>query len=231
MGARLAGGGKPPSKGLFHAEPNKYTGYQSRYNIRRHTKLEATPTLKQLATVLSICLALTAGAQQNNVVQTTLKPWLDKAKQQNQNVMVIFWASWCTWCKQHEAFVLDPSLKETMVENFTIAFVRVQESAEHKDKETKGGAELLKALGGEKQGIPFVAFVTPDGRLIANSNRAVDGKQENIGHPVKPEEIQHYMTIIRRAGPKLTGEQLAAIEDRLRNPRRRSGDDKPDPKP
>jgi hypothetical protein len=98
----------------------------------------------------------------------------------------------------------------------------VQESKEKEALDTPGGADLMKRLGGPA-GLPFFAFLDSNGGMIVNSMRPRENgtKGENIGHPYEPEEVDWFMTMVRRAAPGITGNETAALEHWLRNQKQR----------
>jgi hypothetical protein len=95
----------------------------------------------------------------------------------------------------------------------------VLESGEKKKLEHAGGGEVLSKLGGKNAGLPFFAFVDPKGELIVNSKRPLTDKPDgaNIGHPFAPEEIAWFMTMLKKAAPKLESSESKTVEDWLRN--------------
>ena len=100
-----------------------------------------------------------------------------------------------------------------------LAHVTVQEHGDKQGANTPGGNELYKRLGGS-DGIPFFAFLDPQGGTIVNSIRPKDpdGKHGgNIGHPVQPYEIDYFMTMLAKAAPHMTPEERSTIEKKLRS--------------
>ena len=95
----------------------------------------------------------------------------------------------------------------------------VHESAEKKNLESAGGDALLTKVGGANAGLPFFAFLDAKGALIVNSLRTVEGRPagQNIGHPFQPQEIQWFMTMLKKAAPKISDTQARTIEDWLKN--------------
>ncbi|HUB81142.1 MAG TPA: hypothetical protein VMB03_20205 [Bryobacteraceae bacterium] len=82
---------------------------------------------------------------------------------------------------------------------------------------TPGGQELWKRMGGAG-GPPFFAFLDSDGKEIVNSNRPEkDGKTENIGHPMEPEEVDWFLVMVHKAVPQITREESDTLEHYLRN--------------
>jgi hypothetical protein len=50
--------------------------------------------------------------------------------------------------------------------------------------------------------------------MVANSNGGKDGA--NIGHPYKPEEVDHFVAMVRSTKKRITDEQLSFVEKELR---------------
>ena len=100
-----------------------------------------------------------------------------------------------------------------------IARLDVQEHGDKASLDTPGGAELEAQMGANGNGLPFFAFLDEHGELIANSNRPVPGKPGgvNIGHPMAPEEVDHFMWMLRKAVPALSPVDTQVIETYLRN--------------
>ena len=99
-----------------------------------------------------------------------------------------------------------------------IARIDVQEHAEKAGLNTPGGEALEAQLGSKGPSLPFFAFLDEHGALIANSNRPLPGKSavENIGHPMAPEEVDHFMWMLRKAVPSLSRSEAQLVEDYLR---------------
>jgi len=91
--------------------------------------------------------------------------------------------------------------------------VTVQEAREKASLNSPGGAELMEKVGGKGQGLPFIAFLDSQGAVIANSMRPQAG---NIGHPYKPEEVDWFMVMLRKAAPEIAPSDSEALEQYLR---------------
>ena len=88
-----------------------------------------------------------------------------------------------------------------IADNFIVVRVDVQEQGEKKALENAGGAEQLAAWHGS--GLPFMVILDPKGKVLADTN--LNGKDgSNIGYPAKPEEIAHFMKMMKSA-PRLAG--------------------------
>lgn len=103
-----------------------------------------------------------------------------------------------------------------------IARLDVQEHGDKASLDTPGGEELASQMGALGASLPFFAFLDEHGELIANSNRPLPGKSGgvNIGHPVEPEEVDHFMWMLKKAVPALSPLDAKSIEDYLRNQKR-----------
>src|SRR5579885_338295 len=138
------------------------------------------------------------------------------AKASGKNVFVIFHASWCIWCKRLDEFMNDPRYKPVFDDNFVITKIDVQEDDKHKLEENPGGDKVMDQLGGQKAGLPLFAIVDPNGNMIINSMRPVEGKDpENTGCPGSPEEIAYFGTMMQKGAPHITGDQIKAMSDYL----------------
>ncbi len=95
----------------------------------------------------------------------------------------------------------------------------MQEQEAKRDVENAGGAEVMKRAGGEKAGLPFFAFLSPDGETIVNSMRPAEGadKGGNIGHPYEPKEVDWFMAMVHKAVPGMTPEESGTLEKWLRS--------------
>jgi thioredoxin-related protein len=83
------------------------------------------------------CSALAQIAPQPT--QTVLNNAYAKAAKESKKVIVIFHASWCSWCHKMEASINDPSCNKFFTDNYVIAYLDVQENADKKSLENPGG--------------------------------------------------------------------------------------------
>ncbi|MEZ0325777.1 MAG: thioredoxin family protein [Fimbriimonas sp.] len=126
-----------------------------------------------------------------------------KARLEKKNVLVMFDASWCGWCRRLEKFVEDKEMRKLLEKSFVLVTLDVLENEDKKALENPGGSEYLEKFGGKDAGLPFTAAIDPSGKLIVNSNEK-DGKKGNIGYPAAPNEIAHFMTMLKKSAPQLS---------------------------
>lgn len=139
-----------------------------------------------------------------------------QAKAEGKNVLVIFHASWCGWCKRLDKFMEDDKIKPIFDDNFVTVKLTVQEDEPHKMMENPGGLEVMDALGGRDAGLPLFAILTPTGKTVVTSMMEVAGKKPaNTGFPAADEEIAHFVTMMQLGAPKATPDQILAMKDYL----------------
>ena len=146
--------------------------------------------------------------------QTVLDAAYKKAKSQHKNVLVIFHASWCGWCKRLEAVMDRPEFAKPFAANYVVVHLDVMENGPKKSLENAGGVDLMKTLGGEKSGLPFYAFLDAKGKKLADSN-VMPGNQ-NIGYPGAPEEIAAFGTLLQQTAPKWKADDRQKLIDYLK---------------
>ena len=95
----------------------------------------------------------------------------------------------------------------------------VQEHGDKKVLENPGGNETMKQVAGGEAGLPFFAFLNEKGGVIVTTIRPGDAQAEkgNIGCPNKPWEIDWFMTMLRKAAPRMTAEETGVLEKSLRS--------------
>lgn len=143
-----------------------------------------------------------------------LTPTYKEAKATHKNVLLIFHASWCSWCKRLEKAIQSDELKKIFEDNFVITHLDVLERGEKiTSLENPGGKEYLNKFGGEKSGLPFYVFLNSKKEMLANSN-VMPGDQ-NIGYPGSEEEIQAFGKLLKSNSKKITNEQLKIILEYL----------------
>lgn len=136
--------------------------------------------------------------------EVVLKDAIDRATKEDKLVFVHFGAPWCGWCKKLEAFVGRTDIAPLMALDYVDVKIDV-------DRMTHGKDVIARYRKSEKGGIPWFFFMTATGELRGTS----DAKGGNIGHPYKPEEVAHFVALLKATAKRLDAAGLAKIEQEL----------------
>lgn len=134
-----------------------------------------------------------------------LSAGLARAKAENKAVFLDFSAPWCVWCRRLDGYLHQAEIAKV----FDSAFVTVKVDVDR----FKGGKALNEKHGGSKAGLPFFVVLNSDGMKIADSMASPGG---NVGFPAAPEEIKHFVEMVRKAAPKLSDADIKVLEDGLK---------------
>ena len=169
--------------------------------------------MKLIAPILAaFSLTILIASAEAPTADQVLSPAKAKASAEQKAIFLHFGASWCGWCKRLDAFLDRPDIKPVFENYFIPVKLVVQENAQNKALENPGADALLKDLGGPA-GLPYSAFLDAKGALIVNSKR----EGQNIGYPAQPHEINWFVQMMKKAAPRMSGEDLKTIETALRN--------------
>ena len=96
--------------------------------------------------ILTFLLFVIASSQAiaQKSTEEVLNETFSKAQLEDKNVLVIFHASWCSWCKKMEKQLKDPQISESIEDIFVIAYLTVMESKQNKHLENPGAAEFFR---------------------------------------------------------------------------------------
>ncbi len=134
---------------------------------------------------------------------------LGRAKKESKKAFVYFSAPWCGWCHRLEEYLYRREIAAIFNQVYTPVKIDV-------DRMTGGKALKAKLSGSANGGIPFFVVLEPDGTKVADSN----GAKGNIGFPVEPHEIAHFMKVVRQTAPGLSAEQRAVLATGLEPPKK-----------
>jgi thiol-disulfide isomerase/thioredoxin len=163
-----------------------------------------------IVAALSITALLTYA--ESPTADQLLAPAKAKAAAEHKAIFVHFGASWCGWCRRLDAFLDRPDIKPVFEKYFVPVKLVVQENDQNKALENPGADALLKQFGGPS-GLPYSAFLDTQGALVVSSKR----NGQNIGYPAQEEEIAWFVQMMKKASPKMSGEDLKTVETALRS--------------
>lgn len=165
---------------------------------------------------LALCVVLVslivgaAAAQTPPPAETVVASAVKTAQADGKAVLIEFGASWCTWCRNFEAFVKAPETAPIIAKHFVVLNLIVRERDDKIAFEHPGGNALMDRWGGAQAGLPFYVFLDGTGKKVADSNAMPDGT--NIGFPAVPAEITAFMSLMRTAAPRMTTAERGALE-------------------
>jgi thioredoxin-related protein len=166
-----------------------------------------------------ILLSAAGNAQPPESADQILQQAFSVAAKEKKNVLVIFHASWCGWCKKMDTAMNDQSVKKFFTDNYAIRHLVVYESKEKENLENPGALDLLKKYKGEDQGIPYWFVFDKDGKLLADSKLRPEGggleTGENAGCPASEKEVAYFLKVLKETSPLKEGE-LGIIQKRFR---------------
>ncbi|MHC5024945.1 MAG: thioredoxin family protein [Planctomycetota bacterium] len=136
---------------------------------------------------------------------SVLNEALAEAARQDKLVFLHFGAPWCGWCHKLEAWLARKDVAAALAKDFVE--VKIDQDR------MIGGKELQKQIKANAGGgIPWFAFLDPDGTVVAHSDVPEIG---NLGCPHSPEEIDAFRALLRSVRTELTDEDIDRITNSL----------------
>jgi thiol:disulfide interchange protein len=123
----------------------------------------------------------------------------DTAAKLHRRVFLHFGAPWCPWCRKLEEWMARGDVAPLLAKDYVDVKIDVDR--------TTGGKELLASYRKKDEGIPWFAILDDSGAAVATS----DGPKGNIGYPSAPEEIEHFLSMLKTTATNLGESDLAAL--------------------
>lgn len=177
---------------------------------------------KHLLLLATLLLAFSLPVIAQNTPPTTemvMKEAYAQAKKEHKNVLLMFHASWCGWCKKMDASLEDAKCRKFFDDNYVIAHLDVLEQTAKANLENPGSLDQLKAFKGEKSGLPFWVILDANGKMLADSQMrpagaSLDTPGDSMGCPAADNEVAYFLNLLKSTS-KLTDDQLTIIGKRF----------------
>jgi thioredoxin-related protein len=131
---------------------------------------------------------------------------LSRAAKQEKLVFAHLGAPWCPWCIRLDDFLARKEIAEIIRTDFIDLKIDVDRMTNAKD--------IVQRLRKEPEGgIPWIVILDAKGKALTTS----DGPKGNIGYPAEPEEISHFIGMLKKTTKRMTAEQIGQIEKALKD--------------
>lgn len=162
---------------------------------------------------LLLIIVSSAYAQRVLTAEEVLTPAYAQAKKEKKNVLLMYHASWCGWCRKMDSSLLSKDVRPLIDKFYVTAHLTVHESETKKGLENPGAQALYDKHGGEAlKSLPYWLILDEDGNVLANSQYQ-PGK--NTGCPATEAEVAYFISVLRKTS-SLTDQQLGVVEKRFR---------------
>jgi uncharacterized protein YyaL (SSP411 family) len=135
-----------------------------------------------------------------------LEEGLARASSEDKLAFLHFGSPTCGWCHKLEGFLA----REDMAPIFARDFVDIKLDLSR----MTGAEDVLERYNRSRAGgVPWFVFLDPKGNAVVTS----DGPKGNIGYPFTPEEIQHFIGMLKKVHRKIEPSQIESIEKVLKS--------------
>lgn len=137
-----------------------------------------------------------------------LKAALEQAARENKRVFIHETASWCGPCRMLSRFI------DGHREIFDANYVWVKNDRERQES---GEAVMKRLRSGPVRSIPWVAILDAREKVLGATGKYDEEKYEdgNYGFPTEPDEIDHFLNLLKSTGPRMSEEGLQTLRTDL----------------
>jgi thioredoxin-related protein len=133
---------------------------------------------------------------------------LAEARREDKRVLLHFGAEWCGWCHRLDAFLERPEIADRLGRDY----IELKLDLERMRRAREVLARFPHATD---SGIPWWAVLGPDGRTLFTSFAEPEDPRSNVGYPLEPHEIAHFVKMLRETARRLDSEAIGEIEAAL----------------
>ncbi len=133
-----------------------------------------------------------------------LEEALSRASSDDKRVLLTFGAPWCGWCHKLHDWLAQPEIATILDRDFIVTQVDV-------DRMTGGKDVMSRYRPDPSGGIPWFAILDAKGKSLATS----DGPGGNIGYPAQPQEIGHFLSMVKGQSRRIDDRQLDQLRKSL----------------
>ena len=130
-----------------------------------------------------------------------LKDALARAAKQDKRLFLHFGVPSCKWCRRLDEFLACPDIVKIMGRDFLAVKIDI-------DRMTAGQEVEKRFRPSASRGRPWLAVLDAEARVLATS----DGPKGNIGFPVEPHEIAHFIDVLKKTARRISAGDLRKIE-------------------
>jgi len=129
-----------------------------------------------------------------------------QAGKDDKSVFVYIGADWCGWCHKLDELLANEVIAPVVQKHFIVLKL---------DQDKVEGTQAFRAANAldRSKGIPWYATLDGTGKVVATSDAKADG---NTGYPGRPEEIDWFIGVVKRAAPAMDAAELAKVEAEVR---------------
>jgi thiol-disulfide isomerase/thioredoxin len=152
-------------------------------------------------------------------VDQIMKEAVQQAAKEKKNILIIFHASWCGWCRKMDSSINDNSCRKFFEDSYVIRHLVAYESKDKKSLENPGVYAFLSRYNADELGLPSWFIFDQNGKLLADSQMRPHGanittRGENIGCPASEKEVTSFIEVLKKTS-HLDASQEAAIKKRF----------------
>lgn len=128
-----------------------------------------------------------------------------QAARKDKRLLLHFGVPTCKWCRRLDDFLRRKDIAEVVARDFLPVKIDLRRMT-HAD-------EVAKRFRPVDSGNPWFAIVDVKGQVLATSV----GPKGNVGFPVEPHEIAHFMAVLKKTARHMTADDLGKIEQALKD--------------